>query len=152
MYDGNQTDNLNTLSNIMTLNDETVAIDEKEWRNILLKVTKMINVIFYWENINISFYERENISNTYLYRFLNKIDEIDNSLQYLEVIQEKLEMDYNVYDNLLKELIKKMETNRSKTGMDLNDFILTKFYLEEPQCREKFENGNMKEFVRWLYY
>jgi hypothetical protein len=57
----------------------------------------------------------------------------------------------HVYDNLLKEIIKKTETNRSKTGMDLNDFILTKFYLEEPQCREKFENGNMKEFVRWLY-
>jgi hypothetical protein len=151
MYDGNNNDNSNTLSNIMTLNNETLSIDEKEWRALLLKITKMINVVYFWENTNITFYERREISNNYLFRVLHKIDNVDNSLQYLEVIQEKMEMDFQIYDNLLSELLKKLETNRSKTGMDLNDFILTKFYLEEPICREKFENGNMKEFVKWLY-
>jgi len=150
-YDGDDNDNSHTLSNIMTLNNETLAFDEKELRKILLRIAKTINVIFHWENTTIEFHERKAISNNYLNRYLHKIDAIDSSLQYLEVIQEKMDTEYDVYDELLKEIIKKMETNRSKTGIDLNDFILTKFYLEEPQCREKFENGNMKEFVRWLY-
>uniref|UniRef100_A0A6C0LAV1 Uncharacterized protein n=1 Tax=viral metagenome TaxID=1070528 RepID=A0A6C0LAV1_9ZZZZ len=150
-YDGDDNDNSHTLTNIMTLNNETLVFDDKEWRIILLRIAKTINVIFHWENTTIEFHERKAISNNYLSRYLNKIDAIDSSLQYLEVIQEKMDMDYDVYVELLKEIIKKMESNRSKTGIDLNDFILTKFYLEEPQCREKFENGNMKEFVKWLY-
>jgi hypothetical protein len=148
-YDGDS--NSHTLSNIMTLNNETLVFDEKEWRIILLRIAKTINVIFHWENTKIEFHERKAISNNYLSRYLHKIDTIDSSLQYLEVIQEKMDTDYDVYDELLKEIIKKMESNRSKTGLNLNDFILTKFYLEEPQCREKFENRNMKEFVKWLY-
>jgi hypothetical protein len=150
-YDGDDNDNSHTLSNIMTLNNETLVFDEKEWRKILLKITKMINVIFYWENTKIEFHEHQAISNNYLQRFLHKIDMFDSSLQYLEVIQEKMEMDYVVYDELLKELLKKLESTRIRSGMDSNDCILMKFYIEEPICREKFENGNMKEFVKWLY-
>jgi hypothetical protein len=111
----------------------------------------MIKVLFYWENINIDFNERHEISGNFLSRFLNKIDVFDNSLQYLEVIQEKMKMNYSVYDNLLKELLKKMESTRMKSEMVSNDSILIKFYIEEPVCREKFENGNMREFVKWLY-
>ena len=64
-----------------------------------------------------------------------------------------MDMDFEVYDNLLKELLKKLELTRIKSGMSSigNDCILIKFYIEEPICREKFENGNMKEFVKWLY-
>jgi len=153
-YDGDNNDNSHTLSNIMTLNNETLAFDEKELRKILLKVTKIINVLFYWENINIEFHERQSISFNYLNRFLHKIDAIDSSLQYLEVIQEKMEMDYMVYNELLNELMKKIESAKLKTGITglySNDCILMKFYIEEPTCKEKFENGNMKDFVKWLY-
>ena len=153
-YDGDDNDNSHTLSNIMTLHNETLNFDEKELRNLLLKITKMINVVFYWENTNIEFHERISISSKYLFRFLNNIDVFDSSIQYLEIIQEKMEMDYLVYDELLKELLKKIESTRKKigiTGLDNNDYILMKFYIEEPVCREKFENGNMKEFVKWLY-
>ena len=153
-YDGDNNDNSHTLSNIMTLNNETLAFDEKELRKILLKVTKIINVLFYWENINIEFHERQSISFNYLNRFLHKIDAIDSSLQYLEVIQEKMEMDFMVYNELLNELMKKIESTKLKTGITGlygNDCILMKFYIEEPICKEKFENGNMKDFVKWLY-
>jgi len=150
-YDGDTNDNSHTLSNIMTLNNETLLFDEKECRMLLIKITKMIKVLFYWENINIDFNERHEISGNFLSRFLNKIDIFDNSLQYLEVIQEKMKMNYSVYDNLLKELLKKMESTRMKSEMVSNDSILIKFYIEEPVCREKFENGNMREFVKWLY-
>jgi len=35
--------------------------------------------------------------------------------------------------------------------MDKNEYFLMKFYIEEPIFREKFDDGNMKEFVRWMY-
>ena len=111
----------------------------------------MMNIIFYWENTNFNFYERRELSSNYLHRFLNKIDLFDSALQYLEILQEKMEMGFVIYDNLLKELLKKMETNRTKCISDSNEFILLKIYIEEPVCKEKFENGNMKEFVKWLY-
>jgi len=60
-------------------------------------------------------------------------------------------MNYTVYESLVKELLKKIEYKRSKIEMVSNEFLLTKFYIEEPICREKFDNGDMKEFVRWLY-
>jgi len=150
-YDGDNNDNSHTLTNIMTLNNETLVFDEKDCRNMLLKITKMVNVLFHWENTKIEFHERHSISVNYLTRYLHKIDLIDSSIQYLEVIQEKMEMDYVVYNELLKELLKKLESTRIRSGMDSSDCILMKFYIEEPICREKFENGNMKEFVKWLY-
>jgi hypothetical protein len=154
-YDGDDNNNSHTLSNIMTLTNETLIIDEKEWRELLLKITKMINILFQWENKKIDFHERQSISTNYLHRFLNKIDVVDNSLQYLEVIQEKMEMEFDTYDNLLIELIKTLESTKTRlsiTGLGRNESILTKFYIEESIFRDKFENGNMKEFVKWLYF
>jgi hypothetical protein len=60
-------------------------------------------------------------------------------------------MKYNTYENLLIELLKKMELTRFKTNTCSKDFVLMKFFIEEAICREKFENGNMQEFVKWLY-
>jgi len=151
MYDGDTRDRSETLSNILTLNNDTLVFDEKEWRTILLKITKLTNVLFHWENSNIDFYARYEIANTYLLRFLQKIDIIDSTLQYLEIIQEKMNMEYLVYENLIIELVKKIESTRSKNETFSNELVLMKFYIEEPTCKEKFENGNMRDFVRWLY-
>jgi hypothetical protein len=151
MCDGDNNDSSHTLSNIMTLNNDTLVIDEKEWRTILVKIMKVTNVLFYWENNNMSFFNRFEISKKYLNRFIHKIDVIDTTLQYLEITQEKMDIEYTIYENLIIELLKKIESIRSKRDIFSNDVALMKFYIEEPICREKFENGNMHEFVRWLY-
>jgi hypothetical protein len=152
MYDGEPDDNSITLTNIMTLNDETINFDEKECRTLLLKLTRVINVLFFWENTNIKFSDRHEIANNYLYKFINKIEIINNTLQYLEIIQEKIKMNNLVYDSLLKELLKKLDLNRSKLDSVSNESVLMKFYVEQQTCQEKFEAGNMREFVKWLYY
>jgi hypothetical protein len=151
LYDGDNNDSSHTLSNIMTLNNNTLVIDENEWRSILLKVIRMTNVLFHWENNNFTFYDRYEISTKYLHRIIKKIDGMDTTLQYLEIIQEKMNMERKVYENLLDELLKMLEAIRAKIDIFSNDCLLLKFYVEEPVCREKFENGNMHEFVRWLY-
>jgi hypothetical protein len=151
MYDGDTRERSETLSNIMTLNNDTLVFDEKEWRSILLKVIQVTNVLFYWENSNITFYERCELANNYLNRALQRIDTIDTTIKYLEIIQEKMNMEYTVYESLIAELLKKLETTRSKIENYSNESVLTKFYLEEPACKDKFETGNMREFVKWLY-
>jgi len=151
MCDGETDDSSSTLSNIMTLNNDILVFDEKEIRILLSKVIKMTNILFYWDNSHIDFYNRYELSTKYLHRFINKIDVSDTTLQYLELIQEKLNMKYNTYENLLIELLKKLELTRLKANTCSKDFVLLKFYIEEPICREKFENGNMQEFVKWLY-
>jgi len=152
IYDGEQNDNSQTISNIMTLNsDQILCFDEKEWRILLLKMTKMTNILFHWENTNINFRDRHHIASTYLFKFLTKIDIFDNTVRYLELTQEKMEMNSAIYESLLKELLKKIEFKRTKLETVNNDFLLTKFYIEEHIGREKFDSGDMKEFVRWLY-
>jgi hypothetical protein len=151
MYDGESDNNSNTLSNIMTLNDNTISIDDKDCRDLLTKMNKMMNVLFFWENTTICFQERYSFSNNYLFRFLNNIDNMDTTLKYLEIIQEKMNMNYQYYELLLKELLIKLESKRKKIDAISNEFILTKFYIDEHICREKFDNGNMREFVNWLY-
>ena len=102
MYDGESNDNSHTLSNLMTLTNETIVFDEKECRILLQKITKLLKVLFYWENTNILFHERQEIINNYLYDYINKIDMLDNTIQYLEIIQEKMQMNFSIYEKLLK--------------------------------------------------
>jgi hypothetical protein len=152
-YDGDNNDSSHTLTNIMTLTNETIVFNEKEWTHILMKVTELVNVLSYWENATITFVERQELFKKYLLRFMNKIEKIDTTLQYLAIIQEKIEMTTDVYDSLLCELVKSMEGKRSPVKVEkesASDMILMKFYLEEGVCREKFEQGPMRDFVKWL--
>jgi hypothetical protein len=82
---------------------------------------------------------------------------MESTMDYLEVLQTKMNMNYNIYEELLKEILEKREkTKRARSGsffseLDKNEYFLMKFYIEEPIFREKFDDGNMKEFVRWMY-
>jgi len=160
LYDGNeQNDTSNKISNIMTLNDTVLLIDENEWRNIFMKISKIINTIFDWNNIELGFYDRKDICENYLGQFLLLVENVDTTMSYLEIIQQKMQFDYKQYDFLLKELLKfceiheksKKHNNEFKTESDKNEYFLMKFYIEEPIFREKLEGGNMKELVQWLY-
>jgi hypothetical protein len=89
-YDGENTDNSHTLSNIMTLTNETIAFDEKEGKQILFKITDLMSVLFHWSNSELTFFDRRDLCNKYLLRCLHKLDHVDTTLKYLEVIQENL--------------------------------------------------------------
>jgi hypothetical protein len=156
LYDGEQNNTSNTLSNIMTMSDITIAFNEKDMRALSMKITKGVNVLFNWENSNISFNDRLNISKNYLARFLNNIINNGITTEYLEFIQKKIEMNYTMYESLLKEILEKIEKKRTKLDNVINienqnENFLIKFYLEESIFKEKIEKGNMKEFVKWLY-
>jgi adenylate kinase family enzyme len=159
IFDLSNNDN-NTMTNIMTLNNHSIVIDEDECRALFLKISKIMNVIFHFSNTNITFYNRKIICDVYLERFLWHAQNMDISISYLDIIQQKIELQFEIYEELLKEIIEKYERQRKNTkkimnkhltASEQNEHVLMKFYVEEPIFNEKFHEGNMKEFVQWLY-
>jgi hypothetical protein len=155
IYDGDINTSSNKMNNIMTLNNSMIMIDEQEWRRLFIKISKIMNTIFQWNNDKLEFFDRKELCDTYLARFLLRLEKMDVSISYLEIIQEKADLEYKQYGNLIKEILEKNEKSKRKshewTESDKNEYFLMKFYIEEPVFREKLEDGDMKELVRWLY-
>ena len=155
IYDGDTTNMSNKMTNIMTLNNSTIAIDEREWRSVFVKMSKITNTIFHWKSNELSFYDRKELCDNYLGGFLAKFENMDITVSYLEMIQQKCELSYIKYENLINEILEKNEKSKRKivdfTESDKNEYFLVKFYIEEPVFREKIEGGDMKDLVRWLY-
>ena len=93
-----------TITNIMTLEDEITDLNNKEYQEWLLKLSKLVNIFFYWENSNIDFNERIVLSNCLLKKYLIEIDNIDN-IYNLEFLQQKMEITYENYHTLLIEYL-----------------------------------------------
>jgi hypothetical protein len=159
MFDGTPDDDASsTMSNIMTLSENVLKFDERDFQDLFLKISKLTNLLFDWKNENLDFHHRNQICNLYLMRFLRRIDTMTSTIEYLEILQTKMNMNYDKYEELLKEILEKSEkTRRSRSNsflsdIDKHEYFLMKFYIEEPIFREKFDAGNMKEFVRWMYH
>ena len=153
LYDGENNQSFNTMNNIMTLNEDTIIINETEWRPLFLKLFKMVNVLFYWENNHIHLSTRIELCNDYLLKILSNNDCINHVADFLDIIQQKKQFTVELYKQLLTEFIEKMDNKKINRDeiTDNNEQILIKLYLEETKLFEKLDTGNMKEFVRWLY-
>jgi hypothetical protein len=158
LFDGTQDEDASTtMTNILTLNETVLKFNEKEYQEVFLKISKLTNLLLDWKNENLEFHHRIQICNLYLIRFLKKIDTMTSTIEYLEILQTKMNMSYDKYEELLKEILEKNEkskrfrSNSFLSELDRNEYFLMKFYIEEPILREKFDDGNMKEFVRWMY-
>jgi hypothetical protein len=153
----------NTVKNIMTLDDNSIIIDnETEIKSLLLQISKITNTIFHWENTEFEFNDRLYICENYLHPFMvhsimNNFNNtmIDLTLSFLEIIQEKSKMNYIKYDNLLKEILLKLgKIRKTKQCIDnshINEMLLTKYYIDENSFLEKLESDNLSDFINWLY-
>ena len=152
---GEYEDQSNTITNIMVLfENDRIEFDENEFSVLFCNLAKMTNTLFYWENKNIEQDIRTNIGKFYLAKFL-QLPNLDLTQTYLELIQKKLEMPSGEYELLLKEILCVNSAKKSKqrvwTDIEKQEYILTKFYMNQGSLLEKFENNNMNEFVKWVY-
>jgi len=148
-------DQSNTITNIMVLfENDRIEFDENEFSELFCNLAKMANTMFYWGNKNIEHETRTSIGKFYLSKFL-QLPNLDLTQTYLELIQHKLEMPSGEYERLLKEILcvntAKKSKQRSWTDIEKQEYILTKFYMNQGSLLEKFENNNMNEFVKWVY-
>lgn len=156
MHDGEESDTSSTITNILTLSDDSLNINNKEWRMMYSRILNVVNVLFYWNNTEYSFQERKTICNDLLLRYLHSIDKLDFATVYLEHIQQNFEPNYVTYNKLLNIMISKTEKMRrirsgSVTEEEKNEHLLTKFSFNRDIFNEKYNSGNIEDLVKWLY-
>jgi len=162
-------------TNLM-LQKDTINIDENEVKTLFIELSFFVHVLFYWSNTSFLFKERKMICDIFLDKFINikylgtlqkqekkemsfslmNTVQMEITVSYLEIIQQKTTMNYNTYYQLLNEIILKKEKQKKKKSVfisefDRNEHLFMKFYNEKSVFLEKFESGNMTEFVNWLY-
>jgi hypothetical protein len=143
-----ESDSENQSVNMLAMNTEPILSDADAIGSSLLKIFKLINILMYWNNKEVTFLNRKTLCQSFLFKFLKKLDNVEIIYTYLEILQRKIVMNYSSYEKLLIELSeKKLKKNN---GDNLEKFLF-KFYIDESILLEKFESGNMKDFVKWLY-
>jgi hypothetical protein len=149
LYDGENEDTFGTMTNIIASNGEIVNIDDDNIKKMLKKISKIMNTLFYWENTELTFYERKELCN-YLDFFMKKCFSVPQIVQFLEILQKKITMKYPEYLLLLKELFDLNEKKMKKT-CDIDDWTLNKFYIQKNDFEDKINENNIKGLVKWCF-
>jgi hypothetical protein len=149
LYDGENEDTFGTMTNIIASNGEIMNIDDDNIQNILKKISKIMNTLFYWENTEFTFYERKELCN-YLDFFMKKCFSLPQIVQFLEILQKKITMKYPEYLLLLKELFD-LNEKKMKKICDIDDWTLNKFYIQKNDFEDKINENNIKGLVKWCF-
>jgi hypothetical protein len=149
LYDGENEDTFGTMTNIIASNGEIMNIDDDNIKNILKKISKIMNTLFYWENTEFTFYERKELCN-YLDFFMKKCFSVPQIVQFLEILQKKITMKYPEYLLLLKELFD-LNEKKMKKICDIDDWTLNKFYIQKNDFEDKINENNIKGLVKWCF-
>lgn len=154
IYDGDYNESSSSIRNIMSLNNENLNNDQKNIHRFFNNITNFTKTLFFWNNNNITFDDRVKICDDFLHRHLHKVYSLELTRSYLEVIQQKIDMNYEKYIDLLKEILNRLETTKKIVTIkeeDRNEYFLRKFYLEQHIFYEKFNEDSTKELVKWLF-
>lgn len=156
MHDGEESDTSSTITNILTLSDDSLNINNKEWRIMYSRILNVVNLLFYWNNAEYTFQERKTICQELLPRYLHSIDKLDFATVYLDYIQDNFEPKYVTYIEILNVMITKSEKMRrirsgSVTEQEKNEQLLNKFSFNRDIFNEKYNSGNIEDLVKWLY-
>jgi hypothetical protein len=149
LYNGENEDTFGTMTNIIASNGEIMNIDDETLQNTLRSISKIMNIIFFWENSEITFYERKELCN-YLDLFMKKCFYIPHIINFLEILQKKTAMKQCEYILLLKELID-LNEKKIKKICDINEWTLNKFYIQKYEFEDKINENNIKGLVKWAF-
>jgi len=152
LYDGENEDTFGTMTNIIASNGEIMIIDDNNLQEIMKKISKIMNSLFYWENNDFTFYERKELCN-YLDFFMKKCFSVPHIVHFLEILQKKIYIKYPEYLLLLKELFDLNEKKiKSYCDIDIKDWTLNKFYIQKNDFEDKINENNIKGLVKWVFY
>lgn len=149
LYDGENEDTFGTMTNIIASNGEIMNIDDETLQNMLKTISKIMNILFYWENNQITFYERKELCN-YLDSFMKKCFSTPHIIIFLEILQKKTTIKQSEYILLLKELIE-MNEKKIKKICDINEWTLNKFYIQKNEFEDIIHEKNIKRLVKWVF-
>jgi hypothetical protein len=178
LYNGESQDVFGTMTNIITSSGEIIIIDDDVLQNILKRLSKIMNVYFYWENTHITFHDKKELCNQWLDVFIKKCFINNQIIVFMEIIQKRTSLKHSEYVILLKEILELNEKKRKaicdtdlnqrriKMGHNLedakrdvpfqmfdglNDWCLNKFYIQKYEFEEFINDNNMKGLVKWVF-
>lgn len=150
------------ISNMMTLQNNTVCLNESEIKSFFSDLLKTTNTLFNWTNTQFTVQDRKDICDTFLEKYIehNLVKHVKNKcgvdllLSYLDMIQQKVKMTYPKYRILLQEFLND-KLKKTKTvaisESEKNELFLVKFYIEESVFLDKFNSEHLDDLIRWLY-
>jgi len=151
LYNGEGQDAFGTMTNIITSTGEIMIIDDENLQNMLRKLSKIMNLFFYWENTHISFYNKKDLCNQYFDIFIKKCFDNNQIIIFMEIIQKRTSLKQPEYVMMLKEIIDLNKKKRKAIcDAELNDWSL-KFYIQKYEFEEKINDNNIKGLVKWVF-
>jgi hypothetical protein len=154
LYDG-ENNTFNTMTNIMTLNDELLHLDNLNWTSLFSNILKSVQLLLFIENDFVTHMNRTELFQTYLLKWLSQPN-LDVTNSFLEIIQQKIltNRDFMTFKQVINEFLSRPIQPKLKTkwttDLDKNEHYLKKIYNDDTIFYELF-NSNMKDFVNWLY-
>jgi len=137
-----------SIHNLMTINDNSLSVDDGELKIYMNDAFHYLSVFFFWNNEKISYENRYYLSQI-LDKHIKNFDKMKLITPYLELLQNKSEMTFSKYEDIIHELSKKLE--RQKLGESTkNDLLLMKFHMEPDAFHNKFYDSTTKDLVKWL--
>lgn len=152
MQNGNDGKLFDTITNIMTFEEEITQLNSKEYYELLVRLNKIVNIFFYWNNPSFTFQERLQISKLYLKKYLSACEYLQDIL-YLELLQEKVVFKYDTYSKLLDEFLNFQIKNNKNASIlqDNKEMFILKFYIEKDVMCQTIRNEDIKGLLNWMY-
>lgn len=121
IYNGESNNMDTSISNILTLDENLLSNSQINIKELLNNINSFTKTLFIWDNNNISFDNRIVICKNYLLRYLTKYDLLNTINSYLEFIQQKTDLSYKKYEELLFEFIFRIEKNKKHNIFNIED-------------------------------
>ena len=141
------TDDTNTITNILSLNDGDDNLLETDIKEILSDINIFINNLFNW-NSSYRLKDYKKICKNNLRIVLKYYKNIKIINQYISLLKEKIDIPLNDNINLINNTCSLLTNSKNKNDNELT--IVKKFYINEDVLKEKFKSLNTKDFVYWL--
>lgn len=153
LHGGDESKLFDTITNIMTFDEEISNLNTVAYQDWFSNLSKIINTLFYWDNINFTFQERQQITRRMLKPYMRLSNMCPTAISYIEIMQEKITLEYDTYMQILQEILeynKSQKTSEYKK-IEQNEVFLLKFYIEKKTIYKNIEDNNIKGLVKWLY-
>ncbi len=141
-----------TITNIMTFEEEISKLNNKEYLLWLNKLSNLINVFFYWDSTFISFDDRYMLCKNLLKQYMNNVENLDLAIEYIELLQEKIQMEFQCYNDILSEIYDYNINHKiSIDQTEKKNVVLYKFHINKSIVQENIKNNNIKYLIKWLH-
>jgi len=142
-------DKTNSRRTYSDFDNDSIMIDDNELRNIMAKMFLFVNTLFFWNNESFTFENRLKLAQMiYKQEFL--YDKSVMMSSYLEVIQNKPEISFEKYEDIILELSKIVSKKKNCIEINKNELILLKVHRDTETFLSKFKDSTTKDLVKWL--